>query len=241
MDNWPPEPKNWGKDPLSEFIKTAWNNTFATFANLKPQYNCLNEIHVTYRKIIDNLINSPEWFASFFLMRAHASYIGGVRLSLSGQVPEAYIVFRGCLENSLYGLYVSRRPNTQEIWLRRHDDESSKRRCKNEFTTRNVFQCLESVDKKIHHIAQQLYDTTIDYGAHPNERGLMSLMTQEKDGSKIDFRLYYLTGNTLPLHLCIKTAARIGICSLYIFKNIYRERFDILGIAEKLKELEKGL
>jgi len=101
MQNEINKPPDWGQDPLSKFIKDAWHNTYATFANLKPQYTHLEAIHSAYQKIKDNLINTPEWFASFFLMRAHASYLGGVQLSFSGQIPEAYMVLRGCLENRL--------------------------------------------------------------------------------------------------------------------------------------------
>jgi len=234
-------PSDWGQDRLSKFIKDAWHNTYATFANLRPQYNHLKEIHLIYQEIVNNLINTPEWFASFFLMRSHASYLGGVQLSFSGQIPEAYMVLRGCLENSLYGLYVSRNPDAQEIWLRRHDDESSKKNCRNEFTAHNLFKCLEQEDNKKHDIASDLYEMTIDYGAHPNERAFMSLMSQSKDEKKIDFKMYYLIGDSLPLQLCLKNSARIGVCSLDIFKIIYRHRFDILGISDKLENLKKGL
>lgn len=234
-------PLDWGQDPLSKFIKDAWHNTYATFANLKPQYIHLEAIHSAYQKIKDNLINTPEWFASFFLMRAHASYLGGVQLSFSGQIPEAYMVLRGCLENSLYGLYVAQHPNAQEIWLRRHDDEKSKKKCKSKFTAHNLFKCLEQEDKKKNDIARDLYEMTIDYGAHPNERAFMSLMSQSKDEKKIDFKMYYLIGDSLPLQLCLKNSARIGVCSLDIFKIIYKHRFDILGLSDKLDQLKKGL
>src|SRR5712691_11655393 len=92
-------PADWGQDALSEFIETARQNTLATFANLRPQYNRLREIHLLYHDLVNNLHNTPDWFSAFFVMRAHASYLGSVRLALSGQVPETYIVLRGCLEN----------------------------------------------------------------------------------------------------------------------------------------------
>ena len=234
-------PPDWGEDKLSKYIKDAWYNTYATFTNLRPQYNHLKEIHLNYQKIIDNLINTPDWFASFFLMRSHASYLGGVQLSFSGQIPEAYMVLRGCLENSFYGLYVTRNPDTQEMWLRRHKDDESKKKCRNEFTASNLFKCLEKEDRKINNIAKILYEMTIDYGAHPNERAFMSLMSQSKDEQKIDFKMYYLIGDSLPFQLCLKNTARIGVCSLDIFKLIYRHRFDILGISDKLEKLKKGL
>ena len=39
-------PTDWGQDPLSEFIDTTRQNTIATFANLRPQYSRLRDIHI---------------------------------------------------------------------------------------------------------------------------------------------------------------------------------------------------
>jgi hypothetical protein len=39
-------PTDWRQDPLSEFIETTRQNTLATFANLRPQYNRLRDIHI---------------------------------------------------------------------------------------------------------------------------------------------------------------------------------------------------
>lgn len=233
-------PPDWGKDKLSKYIKGTWHNTYGTFVNLRPQYNYLKEIHLNYQKIIDNLINTSDWFALFFLIRSHASYLSGVQLSFSGQIPETYMVLRGCLENSLYGLYLTRNPDTQEIWLRRHADDESKKKCRNEFTASNLFKCLEKEDRNINNIAKNFYEMTIDYGAHSNVRAFMSLMSQSKDKQNV-FKMYYLIGNSLPLRLCLKNLARIGVCSLDIFKLIYRHNFDILGISDKLEKLKKGL
>jgi len=100
---------------------------------------------------------------------------------------------------------------------------------------------IEKENRKKHYIAKDLYEMTIDYGAHPNEYAFMSLMSQSKDEQKVDFKMYYLIGDSSPFRLCLKNSARIGVCSLYIFKLIYRHRFDILRISDKLEKLKKGL
>lgn len=234
-------PPKWGEDPLSQFIKDAWHNTYATFSNLKPEFTRLTAIHSRFQKIIGNLVNSPEWFSGFFLMRARSAYLAGARLSLSVQITECYMVLRGCLENGLYGLHISNNPDTREIWLCRHDNETSKRKSKSEFAAGNVFKTLNSKDKETFRIAKSLYESTIDYGAHPNERGLFSMVRKEQDEQKIDFVVDYLTGNSLPLRLGLKMTARVGVCSLFIFKLVFKERFDILGISKDLDKLKQGL
>jgi len=122
-----------GQDKLSAFIDGARRNTFATFANLRGIYTLLEEINEAFFKFNENLLNPSDPFAAFFSLKAHSSYLGSVRLSTSGQLPEAYMVLRGCLENSLYGFYFHRKPESGKTWLRRHEDEESRRRVRDEF------------------------------------------------------------------------------------------------------------
>lgn len=234
-------PPDWGEDALSEFIETARHNTFATFVNLPQKYSVLKNIHDLYKYAIDNLINTPEWFAAFFLLRAHSAYLGGVRLAISGQCAETYMVLRGCIEAAIYGLYLSRNKNSHETWLNRHNNEESLKRVKKEFKSVNLFNFLKTVDPKIFKTATLLYERTIDYGAHPNELALTSLLKKTEEGDMVNFKLNYLSGYTPAFHLTLKTTAQVGLCSLYIFKNVYSDRFKILGISQKLDELKAGL
>jgi hypothetical protein len=219
----------------------ARNNTFATFTNLPDQYDLLLNVNNIYKYIIDNLINTPEWFANFFFLKAHAAYLGSVRFVLSGQIAETYMVLRGCLESAIYGVYLSRNKTSQKTWLSRHDNDESFKRVKNEFKIVKLLSFLDSIDPTTHKTTKLLYERTIDYGAHPNELALTSLLEKKERENGIQFNLNYLSGNTPALHLALKTTAQIGVCSLHIFDNVYRDRFKLLGIAEKLDLLKARL
>ena len=84
-------------------------------------------------------------------------------------------------------------------------------------------------------------DQTIDYGAHPNELALTSLLKRSDEGDVVKFNLNYLSGDSSAFRLSIKTTAEVGLCSLYIFKNVYNDRFKILGVTDKLEKLKSGL
>jgi hypothetical protein len=240
MEDFPKVPPGWGDDPLSKFIQGTTDNTYATFHNLKEWYNRLSDINASFGDATQNMDRAQDWFASFFLFRAHSAYLAGIRLALSGQVPEAYMVLRGALECALYGLYVARKPSVSEIWLRRDEDEASRRKVRKEFKVANVFQVLELEDQKLHKIAGNLYERTIDYGGHPNQQAFLSVMKQQSDDSKITFQSAYMIGNEDALHLCLKSCAQIGICALSIFRLVFRERFDILGISQNLESMKKA-
>jgi hypothetical protein len=151
------------------------------------------------------------------------------------------MVLRGCLENALYGLYVTRNSSSQETWLRRHDDEESKKKVRKEFKISNLLDLLEKNDKNLHGIADELYERTIDYGGHPNERAFFSVAKKSGDEHKPTIQSAYLIGNEPALQLCLKSCAQIGLCSLSIFQLIYRERFDILGLSDEMKAVKRGL
>ncbi|NQT11811.1 MAG: hypothetical protein HQ582_03625 [Planctomycetes bacterium] len=227
-------------DSLGKFLADAHYNTAATIANLRAQYDALATIDQMYCDMIENLNQSPEFVAGFFLIRTHSSFRGAARLCLSGEVAEAYMVLRSCLESALYGLYVADNTDRQEIWLRRHDDDVSLRRVKNEFTIRNVLSHLQSIDSKTHDIARSLYDRTIDYGGHPNERAVNTQIKTETHGSRAEFTAEYFLCGDLPHQLSLKSSAQIGICSLDIFYNVFRDRYRILGIDERLDQMRQG-
>jgi hypothetical protein len=94
---------------------------------------------------------------------------------------------------------------------------------------------------KLGTVASELYERTIDYGAHPNAWALLTNLTKKKDDGSIKFELNYLTGKSPALALCLKTNARVGVCSLMVFKIVFKERFDLLGISDNLQKLRRGL
>jgi hypothetical protein len=167
--------------------------------------------------------------------------LGAVRLALSGQVPEAFMVLRGCLENALYGFYVTRKSLSQEIWLRRHDDEESKKKVRREFKISNLLKLLGKDDKKLRDTVSDLYEKTIDFGGHPNEKAFFSVVKKSVNEHKTTIKSAYLVGNEPALQLCLKSCAQIGLCSLSIFQLIYKERFGILGLPDDMTALKKGL
>ncbi|RKZ45967.1 MAG: hypothetical protein DRQ58_09475, partial [Gammaproteobacteria bacterium] len=61
------------------------------------------------------------------------------------------------------------------------------------------------------------------------------------DESKSTYKQDYLSGGT-DVHMhAIKSTAQVGLCSLLIFEQIYKEKFAILGVTEELRYLKSKL
>lgn len=234
-------PRGWGEDSLSEFIVDAHHNVLASYVQFRGPYARLRDIDKAYRTLVEHLFNTPDWPSAWFLLGAHSSFLGGARLALSGQTAEAFRVLRGCVENSLYGFYVYRHPESFDVWARRHDDEESLKAVRKKFSIGNVRRELERFDEKLGQVTKMLYERSIDFGGHPNERAFTSSMKIIEKGARVSMELRYLTGNRTQLMHCIKANAQIGVCSLSIFRHVFLHRFDLIGLTQTLDKLKSGL
>ncbi len=234
-------PASWGSDKLSTFFDDTRNNEYATFVNCQDEIRRLIDLDAWFRKAIDGFNYSNDWFAGFFLFRAHSNFLAACRMAWSGQIPECYALLRCCVEHALYGLHMARNPNSCETWLRRHDSDAHRRKVKDEFKIRAMLEFAKSIDTKEGNAAELLYDRTIDYGAHPNEQALMQVLQINEKVEPVEFKMIYLEGDSIQLRLALKTTAQVGVCSLSLFRSICKERFDILGVTGALDHIKNGL
>lgn len=236
-----PKPKGWGKDALSEFIEISRENDHATFARMPDEYGVLVKVDTCFSRITENLTNNERLVCSVLLLRCHSSYRAACRLAISGQVTEGFPVLRSCLETSMYCLHIAKNPGTDEIWLRRHENVDSIKKCKSEFKVANVMRTWEKEDPSMASIARGLYERTIDFGGHPNEKSVTSGLIIEETERATTFWSLYLSGNPLHIAHAMKTCAQIGLAALYATRLVFRERFDILDITDELDELKRIL
>jgi hypothetical protein len=104
-----------------------------------------------------------------------------------------------------------------------------------------MLELAKSIDTKEGSVAELLYDRTIDNGAHPNEQALMQVLQLNERAEHVEFKMIYLEGDSIQLRLALKTTAQVGVCSLSLFRSIYKERFDILGVTGAIDHIKNGL
>lgn len=235
-------PDNWASDSLTEYIDTAINNITATHANDKNEYPLIKEVDSIYLEIAQGL-NNPggRVVESILLLRSHAAFRASAMLAMSGMGPETFVQLRSCLENALYSLHIHKNSGYDKIWLNRHANDKSLKEVKNKFKMIDVKNTLKETDKENYKVVSELYDRTIDFGAHPNEMASTSSLTIEKKDGDIKLQQAYLTGGNMQQRLAMKSTAQVGVCSLYILREIFKNRFNILGLTERLDRLRDML
>ena len=237
------KPPPWGDDPLSTFFSEGEYNERVSSLNLAPIYALLQRLHAAFRRVEETIKkdNREELLLTRFLMvRAHSSFLAAIRLAMSGQLFESYTVLRSSIEQAWYALYIAKDrqpPERSEIWLRRNDDEASKAKCKKEFTVANVRSAHESFDSVTAKELQQLYETMIDLGAHPNPRGVLTAMSRSETDEEINYRVGILFLEPIPLLTTLRMAVAMAVTVLKVFQLIFPDRFKLMRLDEEIQAL----
>jgi tetratricopeptide (TPR) repeat protein len=230
-------PQNYGGDTVSNFLLQAELSTLATFAQKKSLFEKLTQKEVQFRvmhKAVTNFIathlnakypNTPvedlqpsdeDWLEVYFFQQSHSSYLAAIRLAASGQIPQAQMVLRGCLENAMYAYLVFRRNQDKETWLNRAADPDKVR---DRFSVTNIWRIMEHHDSKLRERLQAFYDRTIDEGAHPNVNAMKRHSYHEHKFKRIQFSLNYLHPDEIDR--CLGELLEAVECALDVFDVIF--------------------
>lgn len=235
-------PSGWGKDPLTQYIDNCRDNQWATFANKRSEVIDLITIDGMFRKLIGEAVNPRPFFPVNFLLRSHSAYLSGSSAVMAGQLHDAWALLRVCLEQGGYAHYIGDDHQRWERWMGRHDPRSRTQqdKWKDEFTQGKVARCIKVAHAGLGEVYSTLYDRTIDYGAHPNERGTSVAMTIEEteDGGR-RLNTIYLHADGLLLDFLLKTTAQVGICVLRIAQVIYPLRSQATGVQFQLETIAR--
>ena len=234
-------PAGWGQDVLTQFMDAARQNQFATFHNLPGAYARLRDLDGLFLKALDHLDNPEYWVPPFFFFRAHSAYRASIQLAMAGQIPESYMTLRGCLEFALYGVYMWRKPVAWDLWCARNDSPDAKKAVRREFTTTALFDAIPGLNPADRAATEQLYDRTIDLGAHPNQLGLFGSLKMKEGPDALHFDSAYLMGKSLELDLALRTSAQVGVAAFGLLGTVFDTRFQLLSLWSALGPVKEGL
>jgi hypothetical protein len=235
-------PAGWGSDTLTRYMAWAHQNRFATFDNKKPEFKRLADLDACFEKMFTEWRDPPQPFIAVLLfIRGHSAVRTACENAMGGQIAETFTQLRSCLEYGAYALHIKQTAGAEETWLFRHDNDAAMKQMKSEFTVAKVRSTIAQLDSKLATVFADLYDRTIDFGAHPNERAVSSsALVTKRPGSTILSQLYLHTDG-LQLKHGLRTAAQVSVCALSLLQMGYPDRFHSLGLDADLASLRQGL
>lgn len=237
----------WGDDPLSSFFKDAEYNDRASALNLPAFFALLQRVDAAFRRgnaAIEKDNREELLVPRFLLVRTHSSFLAATRLAMSGQLSESYAILRVALEQAWYALHIGKDPQPPKrstVWLCRHDDEASKARCKSEFAVQNIRSTHEALDPATAKLLHQLYEMTIDFGGHPNQKSLLSAMRRADTPTGTDYQVGILHPELVALSLSLKTCVEVAIGTLKVLQLVFPERFQLMSLDLEIEGIVQDL
>lgn len=231
---------NFGSDELTRRISEAWHNIRATWREHRDIAEMLSSINSLFMKYVDvfcklskesNIESSP----GAFLARAYGCYLAAVRLSSSGQIAEAFVMYRACIENALYGYYIAENPKLGSIWAQRHQSNQAGKLMRREFRLVDILNFIIKQEPRVGAHIKDMYEKAIDFGAHPNVYSIGCNLQYIEDERKTVMNIF--NSDAYFLKCCLLANARYGMGCLSVFRLIYPEQLSKRGVPEELGRL----
>jgi hypothetical protein len=232
---------------LEAFIEAVYKNQQGNRVRYPEQYRLIQRVDKCFIDASKHLSYAKPLFTGPLFLRSHYAYKTAASMTLAGQVPESFVMMRSCLEYAGYALAIFTEPSLladaprrEEVFVNRHADDASMKAQKEEFAIENIHKTIAVHDQTLANIFRFLYNRAIDYGAHPNPNGMFTAMNVEKEDEKLtSITTLALTTEPLPLLFTMKSVAQSRLTSLYIFKQMFKAKFELLGIRIEMDALRR--
>lgn len=197
----------------------------------------MRRVNDCFAKAGNNLVDPKPTMTGPLFLRSQFAYKTMAGMALAGQVVEAFVMMRSCLEYAGYALLIFDDPALEDVFLRRHFDADSMKAQKQKFQVREITAAISKFDKKHAEIFKQFYDTAIDFGGHPNPNAVLSTLQMKSSGKGLSILAVALSADDEQLLLAMKCTTQVGLTALFVFQHIFEDKFKTLGISAEMASL----
>jgi len=236
-----PAPPGWGKDKLTQFLELTHQQQYATFHNKREATERLIAIDDLFARVSNGWLNPASEIAAMLFLRCHSSMRAAAGEAMAGQVVESYRQSRGMMESAAYAVHIHRRPELGKVWLNRHVDTAGMKASKAAFQHTLVLQSVRAANLHAGDRFEELYQRSIDFGGHPNERSVTGSMKIVTKPDRREMMAVMLHGDDAAFNMCLKSIAQCALVSLEMLQIIYNARFELIGLNAAMLELRRDL
>jgi hypothetical protein len=224
-------------DNLSPFLERVAANQKANIAKFSAPYQLLRRVDNCLSTAGNTLINPKPVLAGLMLLRCQYAYKAAAGMALSGQVVEAFVMMRSCLEHAGYALAIFQDPTLETLFMARHASVEGMSAQKSKFRIGKIRSIIASFDTRLAEVFQTFYERSVDFGGHPNPHGIMSAIQMPESPVDQSFTALALSTDKQVLLHAMKSTAQVGLTALFIFQHIFKAKFELLGIREEMDKL----
>jgi hypothetical protein len=230
-------------DDLMLFLRTVYGNQRVNREKFAEPYRLIQQVNDNFVAAHQALVDPKPVSSGVLCLRSQYAFKSAAGMALAGQAGEAFAVMRLCLEHAGYALKIFAEPTLEQVFLRRHFDDVSKKAQKEAFKIGNIRQSIAKFDSSLAETFQKFYDRTIDLGAHPNPVGVFNMTSIEapqpdESGGIVALAL---TTDDLSLRHAMQNTTQVGLIAMLIFDHIFKAKFEALGIHAEIDVLRSSL
>lgn len=171
------------EESLDHYLDTADGIAAEVRRENGPVLDLLRDFHSYFARKLWRGDNGLPPAAAMLSMSAFLTYLAGIRVAISGHAAAVFPVLRTALESACYAYLIAKSPELAEVWLRRHDDGESLKSCRRAFdgAVRKVAADVDREQAGGGAWLLEAYEVAIDFGAHPNIKGVVGHARMEEE------------------------------------------------------------
>jgi hypothetical protein len=136
---------------------------------------------------------------------------------------------------------ISETPALEFVFVLRHAGDAEMKEQKKAFHIRSVREAIARRDANLATIYEDMYQRTIDFGAHPNPHATISAASlAESADAGLTMTIFAITTDPKIMTHRLKSVGQIGLTALRVIEHVFKPRFDQLGISLELDALAKS-
>ena len=201
---------------FKSFIHKSTSNELSILDQENPFYELIINVDYLFRQCLKTSKLDGNEVVKILIAQSHSYYLNASRMVMSGAVPEAFMLSRGVLESALYAFYIVNDFELGELWLTRSDN---KKIFREKFTIRKILDKLNCDNSELKAQVNEAYDSSIDFGAHPNGTAISSNIRISSTIRQKQIHFSYLSDDELNLAHCFQETIKNGILALEILSQ----------------------
>jgi hypothetical protein len=226
-------------DNLLPFLQVVANNQRANVARYPADLEMIRCVNICLSTVGQKLINPQPLMCAVLFQRCQYAFKTAAGLALAGQVVEAFVMMRSCLEYAGYALVIFNDPTLETVFTNRHVSAADMAAQKSAFRISEVKKVIESFDTKLAELFGTFYERAVDFGGHPNPHATFSTMSIPDPNPSNSLTMYAMVTDATNLRHAMKSVAQVGLTALFIFQHIWKPKFELLGIRVEMDQLRR--
>lgn len=226
---------------IDEYVERGDQNTKGLLAGHHP---LMADIRAYYEFFATKLWSDGQHIPEIPMFLSTNSFMlwtSAIRTAMSGHEMAVYPLLRTSLESACYALLICRKPELGPIWAGRHDGEVQLKAARKVFRTAvgDVVEDVVGKDPALGSFVSQLYEASIDLGAHPNALGIMrhvQATDPTAEQTRYDLGSIY-PGNSFQVFRALAAGIEFGLGNAFLLAKCLPIISETVG--EGLVDLKK--